>query len=462
MNILLINISLRPNSPIKLFPVGLGYIATAIKNAGFEFDLLDIDAHRFSDQRIEGLIERKKYDIVCMGCIVTGYKIIKSLAAIIRGTHPFAKIIVGNSVATSIVNILLRQTEVDIAVMGEGDETIVDLLKTINDSIPLDSVRGICFKKNGELVRTPPRSYIENISSIPFPDFSLFDVEIYIEASRNYINDPIPIPREEIRALPVNSARGCYANCTFCYHNFKGSPYRYRSVESIVSEIEDLIEKYSLNYINFWDELTFFSKKQTMHFVQKILDQNLDFLWDANCRADLMSDDEDIEIIRKMKEAGCLGVGYSLESADLTILKDMKKKINPEQFSKQTELFQKGGLATWTSLVLGYPQETPETIRKTFECCTKNAIYPSVGYLLPQPGSVMYDYAVDNGFITNEEDYLLRLGDRQDLRLNMTKMSDSEFQEVVQKELGRCNEELEMGLKLEELIRTQHYRAPKK
>lgn len=461
MNILLINVSLRPGSPIKLFPVGLGYIATAIKSAGFEFDLLDIDAHRFSDQEVETLIKRKKYDVVCMGCIVTGYKIIKSLAKAIREAHPFAMIVVGNSVATSIVNTLLTRTDVDVAVMGEGDETIVDLLEAIAKSRPLESVQGICFKKGSEVVINPPRPYIKNISSIPSPDFSLFDIEIYIENSQQYANDPTPIPREEIRALPVNTARGCLARCTFCYHNFRGIPYRYRSADAIVEDIKYLTKNYALNYVHFWDELTFFSRKQTMTLIQRILDEDLHFFWEANCRADLFDNDEDVEIILKMKEAGCLGISYSLESADPAILKAMHKNITPEQFSRQTELFNRAKLPVWTSLVLGYPQESPETIAKTFECCIENRIYPSTGYLLPQPGSVMYDYAIEHGYVTNEEDYLLSLGDRQDLRLNMTGMTDAEFQNHVLKELKRCNEELKTGLKVDELIKTQYYRAQK-
>jgi anaerobic magnesium-protoporphyrin IX monomethyl ester cyclase len=461
MNILLINVSLRPSSPIKLFPVGLGYIATAIKNAGFDFDLIDIDAHRFSDQVVEKLVRKKKYDVVCMGCIVTGYKIVKSLASSIREAHPLAKIVVGNSVATSVVGTLLSRTEVDVAVMGEGDETIVDLLHAFAEARPLESVKGICFKKGGDVVKTPSRPYIKDVSSIPSPDFSLFDIEIYIENSRHYANDPTPIPREEIRALPVNTARGCLARCTFCYHNFKGIPYRYRSAESIVGDIKFLIDKYSLNYIHFWDELTFFSRKQTMKLIQRILDEDLHFFWEANCRADLFNKEEDLEIMLKMKEAGCLAISYSLESADPSILRAMDKHITPEQFSRQTALLHKAGIPTYTSLVLGYPQETPETIAKTFQCCIENRIYPSTGYLLPQPGSPMYDYALEQGHVVDEEDYLLKLGDRQDLRLNMTKMSDQEFQSHVIEQLKRCNEALKTGLKVDELIKTQYYRAQK-
>jgi len=460
MNILVINISLRPLSPLKLFPIGLGYITTAMKQGGVEFDLIDIDAHRYTDQEVEERIKAKPYDVVCMGCLVTGYTKIKGLAETIKRLHPQATIIVGNSVATSIVDTLLNRTKVDIAVLSEGDHTIVELLQTLADSGAWEDIPGICFKRDGKVVRSAQRPAIEDISALPYIDFSLFDIEAYIATSPFIVNDPLPVPRESIRALPVNTARGCVANCNFCYHVFKDVPYRYRSPESIVGEIKELIERYDLNYILFWDELTFFSKKQTLALVEKILEEGLQFYWVALCRGNLFDKDEDIEIMRKMKEAGCLSVGYSLESADPEILKAMNKHVRVEQFARQTRLFQEAGLHVVTSLVFGYPQETPETIRKTFDCCIENRIYPSAGYLLPQPGSGMYDYAIQHGFIGDEEEYLLKMGDRQDLRLNMTGMSDELFEQSVLEGLSRCNKALGLGLPEESLVKTTYYRSP--
>lgn len=462
MKILVINVSLRPKSPVKLFPVGLGYITTAMKNAGFEFDLLDIDAHRYSDETVERFIRKTRYDIVCLGCIVTGYKMVKGLVSVIRESHPDCKIIVGNSVATSIVETLLTRTETDIAVMGEGDETIVDLLKTISGGHNIEEVLGICFKKDDKIVKTSPRPLIKDIASLPIIDFDVYDVDIYIDNAKYEVNDPLPIPREEIRALPVNTARGCPFQCDFCYHVFRGQRYRYKGEESIVNEAKQLIAKYSLNYIQFWDETTFFSKKQALALAQRILAEDVQFYWTAQCRGNLFTKDEDVEIIKTMKEAGCLGMQYSLESADSDILMAMNKQITVEDFSKQTQLFQSTGIATWTSLVIGYPQETPETIKKTFKCCIENKIYPSVGYLLPQPGSPRYDYAIEQGFIEDEEAYLMKMGDRQDLRINLTQMKNEELEALVVKGLEHCNKKLNVGLKLDELIKTQFFRVSEK
>jgi anaerobic magnesium-protoporphyrin IX monomethyl ester cyclase len=235
--------------------------------------------------------------------------------------------------------------------------------------------------------------------------------------------------------------------------------YRFRSPQSVMEEIKDLQKRYGVNYILFHDELTFFSKKYAQDFAKEIIDKSLQFYWAACCRGDLFQQDEDVVIIEELRKAGCLGLAFSLESADPQILKSMNKHLMVEQFSRQVELCRKAGMNVWTSLVLGYPQETPETIKKTMDVCIENKIYPSAGYLLPQPGSPIYNRAIKEGFIKDEEEYLLKMGDRQDLRLNMTKMSDEEFESRVREGLKRCSEAIGIGLKDEELIKTLFYRS---
>lgn len=461
MKILLMNIPLRPELPLKLFPIGLGYIATAMKKAGWEFDLLDLDILRWDDDKIHEYLMTNKYDVVCIGCMVTGYKYVKHWSGVIKKSNSSCKIIVGNSVATSIPNLLLDKTDVDIAVMGEGDEVIVELLSAISEKQSIHTIRGLYFKDcSGSVINTGVRPVIKDISKLPYLDFEIFDVNAYIDASHHTVRDVSFVGKP--RALPISTARGCIARCTFCYHVFKDMRYRWRSPESIAEELKIITEKYKLNYVHFWDELTFFSKKQTDSLAQAIIDIGVDVKWTARCRANLFDGDEDVEIIKKMKDAGCHKVQYCLEAADEDILKAMNKKITVEQFTTQTKLFNKAGVEPITSLVLGYPQETPETIKKSMDCCIENGIYPSVGYLLPQPGSPMYKYAIDNGYITDEEDYILHMGDRQDLVVNMTQMSDEEFTSVVYEELKRCNRELNMGLDEERLIKTHACHKDKK
>lgn len=457
MKVLMINISLRPESHQLYFPIGPGYIASAIKRADFDLEILDIDAHRYTNKEIEVFIKEKEYDLVAFGCIVTGYKIVKRLAEIIK-KYKKVPIVCGNSVASSIPKFLLSRTQVDIAVIGEGDITIVELLKAIENNESLQQIDGICFKKNGEIIWTSPRSVIANIDTIPLINWDLFDTDIYISKSEESCHEPYPVDRNLIRAMPLNTARGCPYHCSFCYHVFKNNKYRVRSPQSVCGEIRKLKEKYGINYINFWDELTFYSIKQCENFVDTLLKEDLKIYWTAGCRADLFKE-KDFDLAVKLRKSGCIGLGYSLESANKNILKAMNKNITVAQFTIQTRILQKAEIATWTSLVIGYPQETEQSIQQTFDCCYNNNIYPSVGYILPQPNTPIYDYAVRTGKIKNEEEYLLSIGDRQNFSINFTQMEQSKIEELVKKNLSKISKKLNIKLEDGHLIKTGVYRA---
>ncbi len=458
MKTLVINIALRPGSPVKMFPVGLAYVMTAMKNAGYDFDYLDLIAHTPSDAQIEQAISQEDYDVVCFGCIVTGYDKVKKLAAQIRETLPQTCIIAGNTVASSIPEILLSNTDVDIAVMGEGDVTIVELMNALREKRPLSSVAGICYRESGQFRRTPDRPTIKNLDELPIIDYSLFDTETYITNAYDVQIASGQTPEVVERSMYVNSARGCIGSCTFCYHAFQNKRYRTRSPQSILGEIAFLIDKYRINKVALSDELTFFSKRQTLAFAEAIIASGLKFTWGCQCRANLFDSEEDLEIIGRMKEAGCVSAFYSLETADPTILKAMNKNISVDQFKKQTQLFYQAGMPVNTSLVFGYPQETPESIALTFDVCIDAGIYPSIGFLLPQPGSGMYDYVLGKGMIPDEEAYLMTIGDRQDLYLNLTQMSTEQLYAEVFKGAKKANKALGRGLPEENLIKTGGYK----
>lgn len=461
MKILLINICLRPDTNKKIYPVGLGYVASSISRAGFNLEIVDIDIHRYAEGELGEILSKKDFDIVGFGCIVSGYKIVKNLCSLIKKINRKAIIIVGNSVATSIPRILLSKTEADIAVMGEGDITIIELLRCIEKGNPLEEIDGIYFKRDGQILATRPRAAITNLDGIPLPNWDLFEIGSYVCESQNYVSEPYPMPKEEIKAFAVNTARGCIYKCTFCYHVFRDNKYRFRSLASVVKEIKELKRLYGINYINFWDELTFFAKKQAEVFVDELLKEDLGMFWTASCRADLFKDEEDGKLARKFKESGCVGLGYSLESANENILKSMNKFLKKGDFIRQKKILDKEGIVTWTSLVFGYPQETEETLKETMELCYVNDIYPSVGYLLPQPGTPMYQYALEKGLIQDEEEYLLNLGDRQDLRINLTKIPAERFQCLIKDYLRKIKDKLALNIKEEQLIKTGHYMAKK-
>ena len=257
MEILLVNTSLRPNSIIKMFPVGIGYVASAIKNAGYKFDLLDHEAWRPLPEEGIAYIKRKKYTVVALASLPSGYKMVKALCQLIRDLQPQSTIIVGNTVASSIPEILLKKTAADIAVLGEGDITIVELLHALEMKGSIKDIPGIAFKyyasqkdkreNKHSIIEHRYRPPIKDLDTLPWIDFRSFDTEIYIDNSREQISRPFPtgLTEENIRMLPINTARGCVYNCSFCYHAFKGMPYRTRSPQSVMDEADYLVKKYN-------------------------------------------------------------------------------------------------------------------------------------------------------------------------------------------------------------------------
>lgn len=456
MKILFINPSLRPDAKRRQLPVGLAYVMTATQKAGFQFDLIDMDIDQISMSDLASMLANKTYDIYALGCIVTGFRYIREIADIIKKTNPESLIVAGNSVATSIPEILLNHTQVDVAVLGEGDVTFVELVKAQNLDGKVDGVAGIALKDNGAIVYTAPRPIIKDLDPIGFPEWDIFDLQKY----ENYahINANV-FSKQQVISYPLNSARGCPFACTFCYHVFKGEKYRKYSERAVSREIQRLHDEFDCDFISFWDELTFPNKKSVERMICEL--EKLDFAitWQAPVRGDLFTDG-DILLIKDLKAVGCDNLSFSLENASPVILRAMKKKLNVPQFIRQTKALWKAGVPPLTSIVFGYPQETPQTIRETIEVCEECQIYPSVGFLLPLPGTAIYEWAKREGYVQDEVAYLERIGDRQDFHINLTSMSDKEFVETVETELG--NLAAKMGLKLESVFKTVTYQIPKK
>lgn len=460
MKVLLVNPAIRPESIILYPNVGLAYIADALHRAGVDLDILDIDAHRYPFDEACRRMRSKAYDVVGLGTLVSQYSWVKSFAREVRQAHPRATIVAGNTVGTSISELLLQKTEVDVAVHGEGDVTVVELVEALAAGRDLAEVPGLSYKRDGRVHRTPERPVIEDVNALPYVNYDLWDIDIYVEKSRYTVADyeMLGIPFEELVAFPISSARGCPFKCTFCYHAFQNKRYRYRSPENLVGEIRQLKSKYGVNVINFWDELSFFHKDVTEKLVDHLLEADLGVHWYGTCRSELFRS-EDRELARKMKQSGCMGLGYALESGNDAILQAMNKRNTSQDFIKQSHLLQEAGIRTYSSIVLGYPQETEETIAETFSVLKEARVYASVGYLQPMPGTPMYARALEMGVIADEEEYLLKMGDRQDLRVNLTGLEPAQMETVVEQHLVELNEYLKLGLERENLIKTTVYRS---
>lgn len=450
MKILFINPCLRPGARAKYPPVGLAYIMHAASRAGYEYDFLDLDLNEMDDSALEKALLKEKYDIIGVGCIVTGLPQVVRIANLARKTSPNALIIAGNSVATSIPEMLLRKTDIDIAVLGEGDITIVELLDAIANKSDWRVVPGIAFIENDRFVRTTPRKAIANLDDIGFPDWGIFNISEYNRISLKETTKP----SESGNLLPLNGARGCPFNCTFCYHVFKTYPYRKYSESVIMEEFVRLSEVYNATLISFWDELSFPDISSVERMSAALEKLPFRTAWQATTRGNLFRA-EHLPQIKRLKEAGCVRVAFSIENASKEILLAMNKKIDHRLTLENALALHKGGITPVTSIIFGYPQETPGTIADTLNFCKECGIFPSTGFLLPLPGTPIYEQAKAMGIIQDEWNYLLNAGDRQDFYINMASMPDDEFQSCVYDGLQELAQHF--GLHFENPLKTGVY-----
>lgn len=455
LSLLFINPSIRPHAKRKYPPVGLACILTALRKSGFDFDLIDMDADSLTEDDVRVRLKGKQYDLVALGCIVTSLSLVVRLTDMIRQEIPSALIVAGNSVATSIPKMLLAHSEVDIACLGEGDITITELIKALAKDTDWRNVPGIAWMKDGQVFFSAKRNVVPNLDLLGFPDWNLFPIKKYNDSMMDLT---VAGGKKQV-VFPLNSARGCLFNCTFCYHCFKNEKYRSYSEDAIIAEIRRLTEEFGATFIHLWDELSFPTVKSFEQRIKRLAELPFVTEWEGITRANLFSS-KDLPVLRNAAAHGLKAVAFSIENASPTILKAMNKKISHKKTVEHSLSLWQAGITPLTSVIFGYPQESPDSIKMTLDLCERCNIYPSVGYLQPLPSTPIYEEAVARGIIVDEWEYLMDAGDRQDLHVNMTAMPTDELCSCVTEGMNALARRL--GIQVEDPLKTEVYQKPSK
>ena len=314
--------------------MGLAYIASVLRHAGHEVQILDINGYRYSHERVRQEIKRRAYDVVGIGGLITAYNYVKWLAGAIREERPKVTIIQGDGLATEVPELLLERTEVDIAVIGEGEETAVELVDVLERSGDLGQVNGIYYKKDGEIHRTSPRALIDDLDTIPFPAYDLLAVEeIYLQNTTS----PKLGTAEEWPARQFSSivaTRGCPYNCNFCHQLFTRR-HRRRSADNVIREMKFLVDKYEIEWFHIGLDLFIANKKRTAEFCDNLIEANLNVKWSTPGRVNLIADDE--AFAERLKAAGCEALSFGFESGSQKILDKIGKGVTVEQARRAVE-----------------------------------------------------------------------------------------------------------------------------
>lgn len=435
MKMLLINPPIREWAKPNCIPVGLGYIAAVLQQEGHDVEVMDINAFRWNIEEVERRIKEAEFDLAGIGGMVTIYRYIKWLVSTLKKYHPEKKIIVGGSAATSVPRTLLERTATDIACIGEGEQTIKEVVWALEKGEDLSQVDGIWFKdeRNG-IHATKPREPIKDLDSLPLTPYDLFPMDIYLR-------NPVGAPNinkwvdgnqvDDTLSINLFATRGCPYKCIYCYHDFMGSGYRTRSPQNVLDEMKSLYQRYGVKYFHFIDDEFVMNKRFIYEFCRKVRESGLGFTWGCSGRVNLMTED----LIATMANSGCVLIGYGIESGSQKMLDIMRKRVTVEQAKQAVKLTQK--YLGWAdcSFMIGIPGETRETIQETIDFCKALNLVPEVVFFAtPYPGTELYELAKAQGKIGDEEEYVLRLGEQgEQISANLTDFTDEELKAIKEK-----------------------------
>jgi len=443
MNILLINPLCRLP---YLLPLGLGYIAGVMRQEGHNVRILDINGNQYSQGEVEKILAELDYDIVGIGGLSSTYKYVKWLAGVIKEHKPLIKVIAGNLVSTAHPVLLLKNSMVDIAVIDEGELTFADLVRAIEKGKDLKDVKGIIYKDGEKIIENPPRERIRDLDSLPFPAWDLFPMEVYLNHST------LSEVSFGLRGINVSSTRGCPYECTFCSHPFGRVVYS-RSAQNLILEIKELKKRYRVGFINSSDDLFIMNQPFVMEFCERLIAERMDIKWSVPGRVNLVNE----TLLKKMRQAGCVEIGYGFESGSQVVLDKMKKRVEVQQAKEAIKMTRKAGINIIGSFIIGMPGETEETIRETLDFIksTQLPIYRFF-FSTPYPKTELYKIAKTMGRLPADEDkYMESLGEmRSTCLVNLTDFSDNELVRLKNWAEDQAKKDMSFGLKAKEFTET--------
>lgn len=419
MNILLINpITRKTYGDILRFPLGLAYISDALVKEGHQVEILDLAIKEWDIEYLETKIKRYSYiDAIGLTGLITEYRNIKEISSLFKRYFPEKPIVLGGALATSLPHKLMKNTDVDIIVSGEGEITAKGLFKVLEKGGDILNVRGVYYKRDEQLIYTGFRDYVFNLDILGYPSRKEFDVGAY------FCNSPFAMFGNK-RTLNIITSRGCSYHCAYCDKSLWGQNYRTRSPANMVDEIEYLIHTFGIDSIIFHDDTFNLENERVIEFCNLLIDRKIHINWLANSRPNLIT----LETARKMRQAGCRIIAYGIESGNQDILDSMKKNVKIKVVRETIANTWKAGIIPFAYLMIGWFNETKEQLLDTINFCVSNRIKGDFSFFTPLPNTPAFNQVKSKEDLFEEEEVLARWGNwHRQLIFNVSSISDREL-----------------------------------
>ncbi len=414
MNILLIN----PKTPSFIdnkeyyIPSSLLYLASVLKKDGKNVDILDLNTFKFDDDNLydnlsnkyENIIINKitntKYSLIGITCLFSGhFPLVLDYSKKIKESFKNIPIVIGGIHPTLFpYEILYNCSSVDYIIIGEGENSIVELSNIVNTKYTnklefysdLNKIDGIAYRCNEKIVINTKKSFIEDLDNIPIPAYDLINLKDYYHNTTNWHN-PKNLPIN--CSIPIISSRSCPMKCNFCsMFKVMGSTHRKRTPKNVVDEIELLHNKYNHHHFSFMDDNLTLDKNHVTEICNEIINRNLNIQFETPNGISVKFLDE--EILDLLVSAGLVRVSLAIESGSDYIRNNiMGKKLTRKKIFEIVKLTKKyKSLYVRAFFIMGTPEDTNDTLMETYNMIKEIDVdKPIVSTLIPFPGTRLFD-----------------------------------------------------------------------
>ncbi|MBM3474523.1 MAG: radical SAM protein [Armatimonadetes bacterium] len=368
--------------------LGLPYLAAALEEAGYEAAIFDTYPPRQDDRasddpdmRLAEAVAASSPSLVGVTIHTPAYAERVHLAKCLRQRLPDALLVAGGHHPTAAPGDLLRRSEFDVCVIGEGERTLVEIAGGVasgrnrRDTDWLTAIRGIACRADGRVLRTPRRRPVANVDALPFPAHHLLGLERYG-----------PHPALGVRSQGLLTYRGCPARCAFCC-NPQGRRVRQRAPSRVGGEVERVVRDFGVRGFNVYDNLFGLDRAHAVAVCDEIRRRRLDVVWDCWTAGGLV----DAELAARLRRAGCIRVGFGAESGDDEVLARSQRGFTTAQHQAGIRALVAAGLKVQVFLMVGLPGETRASVERTVDFAARcGADDVSLSLHRPWPGTAAW------------------------------------------------------------------------
>ncbi len=396
-------------------PLGIAYLSATLKQRGYEVQCIDAYGEKIEDEvdignslKILGLNKLEICNRILPGTELIGISCMFSNEWIytrevineISLRFPDSIIVLGGEHPTADPEqCFFDVPSLKYIVAGEGEATICEFIEAIDDQKNIETVNGLILKLKGQIHRNPPRTRIQNINSIPWPDWSSIPIDNYLEKKVSY-------GLQGKRSMPILASRGCPYSCTFCSNSLMwGNQWKVRFVDDVLGEIETYYRKYQIEHFDFMDLTAIIREDWIVDFCEKLVSKKFKMTWalPTGTRSEALN----AKTLEVLKKSGCVKINYAPESGSADSLRRIKKKIDLKRMQESMRIAVKFGIICRANLIIGLPGDGFKDLMRTYLFTIKLAFIglndiACFGFS-PYPGSELHNELVAKGRVSKKE-----------------------------------------------------------